>query len=478
MSSEIPPTYYFSGITYNPDFYQTSSSSYLNYPIAQGTETIKSLRSAAIDSTSASTNMTLGSNLTSGTLTIGGSSLHTGTISLGAAQTTGALNIGNGARTGNGAINIGNQAAGNIAITVGTDAKTTTGLKGTVSVSSSMNTTGIVDTGTISTTGNLTSSGLINGSTFQNALNSFTVTGNGVVSGTAFQAGTAITVGGLAGIAGGIHVTGEIRSTTGNLTASAGNIIATAGNITAGGNFIGAYQNASATPSASITSTGTITGASLALGSGAIGCGAITTTTTGLITANNGITIPSGKSLTANGGIITGTIDTSTNATTLKLGSNITTVNIEIGGALTSGDIIIGNNNTTGATITIGKPLTETTINGTLTTTNAGILGGGISYIQFDAATLSLTGTYSYMLFVKCGVTASQTITLPAAPKVNQYITFRVIKGSGGTVTINSGSTPSTNIYQNTSITAVSSVILANSWAFNIYFDGTQWMEH
>ena len=173
MSSEIPPTYYFSGITYNPDFYQTSSSSYLNYPIAQGTETIKSLRSAAIDSTSASTNMTLGSNLTSGTLTIGGSSLHTGTISLGAAQTTGALNIGNGARTGNGAINIGNQAAGNIAITVGTDAKTTTGLKGTVSVSSSMNTTGIVDTGTISTTGNLTSSGLINGSTFQNSALNF-----------------------------------------------------------------------------------------------------------------------------------------------------------------------------------------------------------------------------------------------------------------------------------------------------------------
>ena len=64
-------------------------------------------------------------------------------------------------------------------------------------------------------------------------------------------------------------------------------------------------------------------------------------------------------------------------------------------------DIIIGNNNTTGATITIGKPLTETPINGTLTTTNAGILGGGISYIQFDAATLSLTGTYIYMLFVK-----------------------------------------------------------------------------
>ena len=99
MSSEIPPTYYFSGINYNPDFYQTSSSRYLNYPIAQGTETIKSLRSVSVDSTSAATNMSLGSNLTSGSLTIGGSSLHTGTISLGAAQTTGALNIGNGART-------------------------------------------------------------------------------------------------------------------------------------------------------------------------------------------------------------------------------------------------------------------------------------------------------------------------------------------------------------------------------------------
>ena len=122
MSSEIPPTYYFSGITYNPDFYQTSSSNYLNYPIAQGTETIKSLRSISIDSTAAATNMTLGSNLTSGSLTIGGSSLHTGNINIASAQTSGALNIGNGARTGNGAINIGNQAAGNIAITIGTDA--------------------------------------------------------------------------------------------------------------------------------------------------------------------------------------------------------------------------------------------------------------------------------------------------------------------------------------------------------------------
>ena len=52
MASEIPPTDYFNGITFNPDFYQSSSSDYitastgksyfLSYPIAQGTETILS----------------------------------------------------------------------------------------------------------------------------------------------------------------------------------------------------------------------------------------------------------------------------------------------------------------------------------------------------------------------------------------------------------------------------------------------------
>ena len=113
MSSEIPPTYYFSGITFNPDFYQSTSSDYLtvstgksyflSYPSAQGTETITSLKSPAISSSSETTNMTIGSNLTSGDLTIGGSSAYTGTINIGSAQTTGALNIGNGARTGNGA---------------------------------------------------------------------------------------------------------------------------------------------------------------------------------------------------------------------------------------------------------------------------------------------------------------------------------------------------------------------------------------
>ena len=53
--SEAPPTYYFSGITFNPDFYQaasgdyltfeTAKKSFLTYPTAQGSETITTLNS-------------------------------------------------------------------------------------------------------------------------------------------------------------------------------------------------------------------------------------------------------------------------------------------------------------------------------------------------------------------------------------------------------------------------------------------------
>jgi hypothetical protein len=57
--SEAPPTYYFSGITFNPTFYTatsgnyltlaTAKSSFLTYPTAQGTETISTLISSSID---------------------------------------------------------------------------------------------------------------------------------------------------------------------------------------------------------------------------------------------------------------------------------------------------------------------------------------------------------------------------------------------------------------------------------------------
>ena len=61
MSSELPPTYYFTNITFNPSFYSSGSdnltneeakNNYLTYPTAQGTETISTLNSSTITSNS------------------------------------------------------------------------------------------------------------------------------------------------------------------------------------------------------------------------------------------------------------------------------------------------------------------------------------------------------------------------------------------------------------------------------------------
>ena len=105
MSSETPPTYYFSGIKFNPSFYQSTSgdyltlatakSSFLTYPTAQGTETISTLNSSTINSTSASTNMTIGNNV------------DIADLSIGSLQTSGDLYVGTGARTTAGGIYIG-----------------------------------------------------------------------------------------------------------------------------------------------------------------------------------------------------------------------------------------------------------------------------------------------------------------------------------------------------------------------------------
>jgi len=144
--SEPAPTYYFSGILFNPDFYTSSSSTYLTqttakkyfltYPYAQGTETISNLISTAITYSSPASGsfFEIGTNQASGgTIRVGptgssaGVSVHcgnidfknntinnatsatTGSISICDTQTSGNINIGTStARTGN--INIGNAA--------------------------------------------------------------------------------------------------------------------------------------------------------------------------------------------------------------------------------------------------------------------------------------------------------------------------------------------------------------------------------
>ena len=67
--TEAPPTYYFSGITFNPSFYQTSD--YLVFPIAQGTETISTLKTSTIYT--ASNALNIGSNGSTGNAIIIGS---------------------------------------------------------------------------------------------------------------------------------------------------------------------------------------------------------------------------------------------------------------------------------------------------------------------------------------------------------------------------------------------------------------------
>jgi hypothetical protein len=101
MASEIPPTDYFTGISFNPDFYQSSSEDYLtastaksyflSYPIAQGAETISTLKTSSIESSVPTTAMTLLSNQTAN-LTM--ATAVTGTIRLGAYTTT-STHIGN-----------------------------------------------------------------------------------------------------------------------------------------------------------------------------------------------------------------------------------------------------------------------------------------------------------------------------------------------------------------------------------------------
>lgn len=73
--TEAPPTYYFSGITFNPSFYQTSD--YLVFPIAQGTETISTLKTSTIYT--ASNTLNIGSNGSTGNAIIIGSDTNTQT---------------------------------------------------------------------------------------------------------------------------------------------------------------------------------------------------------------------------------------------------------------------------------------------------------------------------------------------------------------------------------------------------------------
>ena len=128
--AEIPPTYYFSGITFNPSFYQSSSSDYLTlatakssflaYPTAQGIEAITTLKSSSIDSASTTNDLNLALSQKEGVFTIANGA-RTGNINIGANATAGNINFGSNTndqtRISGAVVNVGyNQSAGNIII--------------------------------------------------------------------------------------------------------------------------------------------------------------------------------------------------------------------------------------------------------------------------------------------------------------------------------------------------------------------------
>ena len=162
-----PPDPSFSGIDFNPSFFPSTASDYVEFPTAQGTVTFGSIFATDIDTptpsvdfdllTSETGNINFGTSVpTTKTIKIGastGTSIHcgsidctgtninnsvaagTGIVSLAPSQTTGALYIGSNATTATrttGAINIGtNNASSTNTITVGTAARSTIALNGT-----------------------------------------------------------------------------------------------------------------------------------------------------------------------------------------------------------------------------------------------------------------------------------------------------------------------------------------------------------
>jgi hypothetical protein len=162
--TSIPPSPNFSNIDFNPSFFSSTSSDYVDYPEAQGTVTFGNIFLTKADTPTPSVdfdlltgelgNINFGTSVPT-TIQIGastGTSVHcgsidctgtninnavsadTGNLSLVPSQTTGILNIGTGSRTtggSGGGINIGTACTGAIPIVIGTTGQSTTTLNGT-----------------------------------------------------------------------------------------------------------------------------------------------------------------------------------------------------------------------------------------------------------------------------------------------------------------------------------------------------------
>ena len=499
MSSEAPPTYYFSGMTFNPNFYQatsdyltlaTAKNIFLTYPLAQGTETISALQTSLIETPtpteafnfldSQTANISIGENATGTTgqiIKIGASALTTvkcgalaikerainngtdasaGNIYIGDQQIGGSIYIGTGSqviRTSGSTINIGNYSTSSGTINVGTSA-TTTNINGIGSIYATKfdihDATAVLKFGDLQTTGRLdigsggnrSGIGAINIGTGGSALFSINI---GSTTSKTLLAGTEVSVP--------TKLLTPIVDTETDTT-----------DLLLGSNIVGGQ----------IKMGGAIVNGSVFICGGDQFSGALniaSNSTTALNTINLGnenttVKIPNK--------LVTPIIDTATTSTTLKIGSNITDANIEIGGAQTTGDIIIGNNNLSGATVTIGKSLTATTINGILNSTD-GTLAGKITLESSNGSKTLPIGTTGINLdyYYLSNSGSVSDVTLPPV-LVNQRVN---VKHIGTATSLNVFRSGTSKIYALGSVTGVNSVNIGPGNVVKLICDGTNWYQ-
>ena len=499
MSSEAPPTYNFSGMNFNPDFYQSTTSDYLTlataknvfltYPIAQGTETISALQTSFIQTPtpteafnfldSQTANIYIGENATGTTgqiIKIGASALTTvkcgalaikerainngtdasaGNIYIGDQQIGGSIYIGTGSqviRTSGSNINIGNYSTSSGTINVGTSA-TTTNINGIGSIYATkfdihdgtavlkfgdLQTTGRLDIGS---GGNRSGIGAINIGTGGSALFSINI---GSTTSKTLLAGTEVSVS--------TKLLAPIVDTATDAT-----------DLLLGSNIVGGQIKMGG---AIVNGSVFICGGNQFSGSLNIGAGSTTALNTiNLGNANTTVKIPNK--------LVTPIIDTGTSSTTLKIGSNIIDGNIEIGGAQTTGDIIIGSSDIVGATVTVGTASTATTINGTINI-STGTLCGLTAFNLITTSTHTIPTTINREYFIVIApVSGTVTVTLPSpATKNDQIIRIRSFATVNITITTPSGSifpcVSSGNSF--TTWTA-----FASNTAQTFYCNGTNW---
>jgi len=477
----LPPSPAFTGIDFNPSFFPSATSEYVEFPNAQGTVTFGEIFVTDIDTPTPSVdfdflsseigNINIGTSVpTTKTIKIGastGTSIHcasinctgtninnavaatTGDISLCNNQTTGILNIGTGSRTlggSGGGINIGSLATGAIPIVIGTTGQTTTALNGTsVNVGTKL-TAPKIDSTTLSTAmtigENLTTGQLSIAQNQQTGLlnigvcNSRSTTSGNINIGTGASVSSAINIGGGDSSSGSINI-GQIGTTTGTTTVNIGTS-------TVGSHPVNIGSTSALT---------TINGAS---------------TLSGAVAASIGIKTPYIEPATATSDLDLAAAQTSGDLY-IGTGTRTSAADINIGtGANGAGNIFIGHKpsvvstqavkiNTSSATgasgaTTIGSTTSATTIGGSLSVSGMLTADGGITLPSGD--TLTVTGTISGtgaisttgLMTANGGLTmgGSNHITLTTAtgtvPAVNQ-LGYAVVKGPT-TATVTSTSTP------------------------------------